>query len=90
MNYYLEDIFDDCSLIFLSLLGMLAFGFIAALMIYLPTLMVPQDVLLYVVGGAIAIICISGILLLGRYLSNAIRDLRKDVRQYRHSKRINL
>ena len=90
MSYYLEDIFDDCSLIFLSLLGMLAFGFLAALMIYLPTLMVPQAALLYVVDGAIAVICMCGILLLGRYLSNAIRDLRKDVRMYRRSKHINL
>lgn len=82
MNCYLEDILDDCSLIILSLLGMLAFGFIAALMLYLPVIAVPQAMLLYVVGGAIAIICMCGVLLLGRYLAQGIRDIRTDVVRY--------
>lgn len=82
MNCYLEDILDDCSLIILSLLGMLGLGFIAALMLYLPVIAVPQAMLLYVVGGAIAIICMCGVLLLGRYLAQGIRDIRTDVVRY--------
>lgn len=88
MNRYIEDILDDCSLIILSLLGMLAIGLIAALMLYLPVIAVPQATLLYVVGGAIAIICMCGILLLGRYLAQGIRDIRADVTRYKTNRSI--